>query len=108
MKIDVRPVAPNSEGARAFLAEKTKRLLIGGRWVEASTGRTFPTFDPANGQKLAELAEGGVADIDAAVASARAAFVANAWRGLTPSARDCRGCTGISRALVSFLEAKLV
>ena len=87
MKIDVRAVAPNSEGARKFLAEPVKRLLIGGRWVEASTGRTFATFDPANGDKLADLAEGGVADIDAAVASARAAFVSNAWRGLTPSAR---------------------
>ena len=87
MKIEVRPVAPKSEGARQFLADKTKRLLIGGRWVEAASGRAFATFDPASGEKLADLAEGGDSDVEAAVAAARAAFTDKSWRGLTPSAR---------------------
>src|SRR3984885_8927169 len=49
-------------------------LLIGGRRLPAQSGRYFETFDPANEEVITHVAEGGAADIDAAVASARAAF----------------------------------
>jgi phenylacetaldehyde dehydrogenase len=87
MKLDLRPVAARSEGALRFLAEPHKRLWIGGRWVEAATGRTLPSFDPATGAHLADLAEGGAEDIDAAVQAAHHAFASPNWRRLTPSAR---------------------
>jgi aldehyde dehydrogenase (NAD+) len=49
-------------------------LLIGGRHLPARSGRYFETVDPANEQVIAHVAEADAADIDAAVASARAAF----------------------------------
>ena len=63
-----------SATAHPFLDGKPKRLLIGGQWVEALSGRTFDSVNPATGQVIAQLAEGGAEDIDRAVAAARAAF----------------------------------
>jgi aldehyde dehydrogenase (NAD+) len=60
--------------AHPFLDGKPKRLLIGGQWVEALSGRTFDSVNPATGEVIAQLAEGGAEDIDRAVAAARAAF----------------------------------
>jgi aldehyde dehydrogenase (NAD+) len=57
-----------------FLDGKAKRLLIAGEWVEAVSGKTFETINPSTGQVLARIAEGDVADVDRAVAAARAAF----------------------------------
>jgi phenylacetaldehyde dehydrogenase len=56
-----------------FLAT-SKKLLINGEWVEARSGRTFATFDPATGEKLTDVAHAEAADVDAAVQAARAAF----------------------------------
>ena len=63
-----------SAGAHPFLDGKPKRLLIGGQWVEAISGRTFDSVNPATGKVIAQLAEGGADDIDRAVAAARTAF----------------------------------
>ncbi len=87
MTIAITKTEPRTEGAKAFLARVRKQILIDGQWRDAATGATFETFDPASGRKLAELAEGTAADVDEAVASARAALSSPAWRGLTPSAR---------------------
>lgn len=57
-----------------FLDGRPKRMLIGGQWVEALSGRTFDSVNPATGQVIAQLAEGGADDIDRAVAAARTAF----------------------------------
>ena len=59
--------------ASDFLVAK-HQLLIGGRWLDARSGKTFDTFDPGSGRVIAQVAEGDAADIDAAVAAARAAF----------------------------------
>ena len=61
-----------SETVHPFLDGKPKRLLIGGQWVEALSGRTFDSVNPATGKVIAQLAEGGEEDIDRAVAAARA------------------------------------
>jgi aldehyde dehydrogenase (NAD+) len=58
----------------AFLDGKPKRMLIDGRWVEAASGKVFETRNPANGELLAEVAEGDKEDIDRAVEAARRAF----------------------------------
>ena len=57
-----------------FLDGKPKKLLIGGRWVEAQSGKTFDSVNPSTGKGIAQLAEGGANDVDRAVAAARAAF----------------------------------
>ncbi|MGI6875951.1 aldehyde dehydrogenase family protein [Amycolatopsis sp. 3B14] len=66
----------------------TKQLLIGGQWVNAASGRTFPTFDPATGEKITEVAHGAAEDVDRAVAAARRAFEDGPWSGTTPSERQ--------------------
>jgi aldehyde dehydrogenase (NAD+) len=40
-----------------FLDGKTKRMLIGGKWLEAASGKTFETRNPATGEILAHVAE---------------------------------------------------
>ena len=65
-----------------------RRLLIGGEWVPASSGATFPVIDPSSGKEIARVAEAGAADVDAAVAAARKAFEDPAWRGMAPEARE--------------------
>ena len=50
------------------------QLFIDGQWVDAESGKTFETPNPATGKTLAEVAEGDKADIDKAVAAARKAF----------------------------------
>jgi len=66
---------------------KPRKMLIGGKWVEAASGKTFPTYNPATGEVLAQVAEGDKEDINRAVAAARAAFEKGPWRDITPSER---------------------
>jgi len=62
-------------------------MLIGGRWVEAASGKTFSTYNPATGEVLAQVAEGNSADVDRAVTVARKAFESGPWHTLTASER---------------------
>ena len=79
-------VAEGLEVAR-FLKDQPKKLFIGGRWVEAASGKTFATLDPSTGEVLAQVAEGGAEDIDRAVAAARKAHESGIWRDLPPAER---------------------
>ncbi len=63
-----------------------RKMLIGGQWVEAASGKTFPTYNPATGEALADVAEGDKEDIDRAVRAARQAFPA--WSSLPPALRS--------------------
>jgi phenylacetaldehyde dehydrogenase len=65
----------------------TRRMLIDGQWVEAASGKTFVTTDPATEQEITHVAQGEAEDIDRAVAAARRAFEEGPWRTITPSAR---------------------
>lgn len=58
------------------LIDKKYGLFINGEWVDAEGGKTFETFNPATGEKLADCADASAADIERAVAAARAAFPA--------------------------------
>jgi phenylacetaldehyde dehydrogenase len=69
-----------------FLA-KPHRLLIGGKWVDSASGKTFPTYNPATGEVAARIAEGDKEDIDRAVKAARRAFDSGPWPRLTTSER---------------------
>jgi phenylacetaldehyde dehydrogenase len=63
-----------------------RQLFINGQWVDAASGRTFETPNPATGETLAHIAEGDAEDIDRAVRAARAAFD-GPWSRMTPSER---------------------
>jgi aldehyde dehydrogenase (NAD+) len=64
---------------------KKYQLFIDGQWVDAESGKTFTTPNPATGETLAEVAEADAADIEKAVAAARRAYEGK-WSKL--SARD--------------------
>src|ERR1700683_4131456 len=66
---------------------KARQMLINGKWVSAASGKTFPTYNPATGEILAQVAEGDREDINRAVAAARAAFDSGPWHQMTPSDR---------------------
>src|SRR6476646_9496076 len=61
------------------------QLFIDGQWVDAESGKTFTTPNPATGEMLAEVSQADAADIDKAVAAARRAYEGK-WPKL--SARD--------------------
>jgi phenylacetaldehyde dehydrogenase len=77
---------PIHQNVTTFLATPRK-MLIGGRWLEAASGKTFPTYNPATGEVLAQVAEGNSIDVDRAVTAARKAFEGGLWRTLTASER---------------------
>src|SRR5580704_17816699 len=66
---------------------KKQQLLINGKWVDAASGKTFASFNPATGEVLAQIAEGDREDIDRAVKAARAAFDSGPWARITASER---------------------
>src|SRR5579863_10277062 len=66
---------------------RPRKLLIGGQWVNAQSGKTFETYNPATGEVLAQVAEGDTADIDLAVAAARRAFESGPWPEMSPAQR---------------------
>jgi phenylacetaldehyde dehydrogenase len=66
---------------------KTGKLLINGKWVDAASGKTFATYNPATGGVLANVAAGDKEDIDRAVKAARAAFETGPWSKISPSER---------------------
>src|SRR6266851_9837742 len=67
--------------------KKPKRLLIGGKWVAAKSGKTFETVNPANEEVLALIAEGDKADVDEAVKAARKASDEGRWPSMGPHER---------------------
>ena len=74
------------------------QVLIGGRWQEAEGG-TLPCADPSTGAQMAEIARGGTAEIDAAVAAARAALSGD-WGRMTAAERG-RILTRIGQAVLA-------
>jgi phenylacetaldehyde dehydrogenase len=81
LKID-----PMEDKVTSFIS-RTHKILINGKWVEAASGKTFATYNPATGEVLARVAEGDREDIDRAVKAARKAFETGRWSQLTPSER---------------------
>jgi 4-guanidinobutyraldehyde dehydrogenase/NAD-dependent aldehyde dehydrogenase len=63
------------------------RAFINGRFQNALSGETRATSNPANGQKLAEVANCGTEDADQAIGFARAAFESGVWSRMAPTDR---------------------
>ncbi|MFD9357155.1 aldehyde dehydrogenase family protein [Streptomyces sp. NPDC060031] len=64
-----------------------KTIHTGGTWRSAASGATREVLDPVDATVLAVVAEGGSADVDAAVSAARAAFDGGEWPGTPVSER---------------------
>ena len=65
------------------LAVSPRGLIIDGKQVAAVSGLTFATINPATGEEIAQVAQGGVEDIALAVSAARRAFNNPAWRRMS-------------------------
>jgi len=75
-------VGEKTSRERALSAGK---LFIGGEWVEAASGKTFPILSPANEEQIGEAALAGPADVDRAVRAAADAL--DGWSRLTQPER---------------------
>lgn len=115
----VRPdsVNPQESARRQAMLDKTTqdwkslaaqldiegRAFIAGQYQDALCGETRATRSPANGQKLADVANCGTEDADRAVSIARAAFDSGAWSGMAQTLR----CTVAGYRQFGDLEAGL-
>lgn len=82
------PLPLSTEMRAQSFAREPHNLLIDGQWVEAASGQTFATINPATEATLADIAHGQAEDIDRAVRAARRAFEDDApWRRMSASDR---------------------
>ncbi|XP_054001280.1 aldehyde dehydrogenase 1A1 [Hylaeus anthracinus] len=67
---------------------KYTQLFINNEFVDAQSGKKFPTINPADGTVIVEVSEGDKADVDKAVAAAKKAFSRGSkWRKMDASER---------------------
>lgn len=91
------PASAVKKGNLATLAEvkiddspeiKYNQVFINNNFVDSVSGKTFPTVDPATGEKICDVAEGDKADVDIAVKAAKEAFkFGSPWRTIDASER---------------------
>jgi 1-pyrroline dehydrogenase len=77
------------------LTAPRQQMFIDGDWTDAASGETVPVINPATEEEIARVPKGDAADVDRAVAAARAAF--DTWSLSTPQDR--------SKALYAFADA---
>jgi phenylacetaldehyde dehydrogenase len=63
-------------------------LLVGGEWLESTSQARIPVVDPATGAEIATVPDANSADVDKAVAAARAAFESGPWATMPPAGRE--------------------
>jgi len=87
LTMEYGPAPEDPKESQAWLDRHSRRFahFIDGAWQAPAAGDYFDTVDPSTGEKLASVAQGSAADVDAAVRAARAA--SPKWRALTPHAR---------------------
>ncbi|HEV2297135.1 MAG TPA: betaine-aldehyde dehydrogenase [Candidatus Acidoferrales bacterium] len=66
---------------------KPGRLFIGGKWVDAASGKTYATINPATAEPITQVADADGRDADAAVQAARRAFESAPWAEMSASDR---------------------
>lgn len=72
---------------RAASLDFRHQAFIDGKFVDAASGKTFQSINPATGAVLASVAEGDAEDVNRAVAAARRAFEAGHWSHVAPGDR---------------------
>ena len=75
---------------------KRPQLYVGGAWVDASGDESVPVVNPATEEVIADVPQGTVADVDAAIRAARTANDSGPWPRMSPRER--------SDVLVRFVE----
>ncbi|MDQ1519671.1 MAG: betaine-aldehyde dehydrogenase [Actinomycetota bacterium] len=78
-----------------------EQLFIGGEWVDAQAGETFPTYAPSTGEKIADLAKAGREDAQRAIKAARTAFDDGPWPRMSGKER-----AGYLNKIAELINAK--
>jgi gamma-glutamyl-gamma-aminobutyraldehyde dehydrogenase/4-guanidinobutyraldehyde dehydrogenase/NAD-dependent aldehyde dehydrogenase len=92
-------MATESWHERSKTVQIDGRAVVGGKRIDAVSGARFDCISPIDGRKLTEVARCAELDVDAAVASSRAAFEDGRWAGKAPAERK--------RTLVRFADLML-
>src|SRR5688572_3442463 len=74
--------------AVADFISRTQKLYIDGRWVEAASGKTFDSIDPATETVICRVAEADAEDVDRAAEAATRAFYDGEWSRMIPAVRE--------------------
>jgi betaine-aldehyde dehydrogenase len=74
-------------GSNMQSAQGAYQLYIDGQWVGNSSGKTFPVYDPATEEVMADVVEASAVEVDLAVRAARHAFDSGPWSASTPQSR---------------------
>jgi len=81
------------------------QMFIDGKFVDASTGETRPTYNPATEEPIAEIPVGTEADAKMAIEAARKSFDSGVWSSMRPKERAARLMKAIS--LIEEKEGEL-
>ncbi|MCD2176041.1 hypothetical protein [Rhizobium sp. C4] len=96
-------VAPMNDRNKALENQQevpvTHGLWIGGRWCEATFGKTIDFYNAASGRVFSTISAGNGQDVDRTVAAARHPFSASVWRGMTTADRGVISASGRSLRL---------
>ena len=66
---------------------KTYQMYINGEWVDSKTNKTFPVYDPATEEVIAQVPDSNADDVNRAVAAAKSAFEDGPWSTTTAQER---------------------
>ncbi|MEK6628173.1 MAG: aldehyde dehydrogenase family protein [Bdellovibrionota bacterium] len=78
--------APSIESTDIVKIAPKNKLFINGKFIEPTSGKYFPTINPATEEKISEIADANAADVDKAVKAARKAYT-NVWSKLSGKER---------------------
>ncbi|MDD5701422.1 MAG: aldehyde dehydrogenase family protein [Dehalococcoidales bacterium] len=88
---------------------KNYKMWIGGKWVDAGSGKTFPAYNPATGEEIARVPLADKPDIDEAIAAARKALPI--WSKKTPAERSeilCKMADKIAESAPELAELDII
>ena len=66
---------------------RTYQMYINGEWVDSKSNKTFPVYDPASEEVIAQVPDANAEDVNRAVAAAKAAFEEGPWSSTTAQER---------------------
>ena len=58
---------------------RTYKMYVNGEWVDSKSNKTFPVYDPASEEVIAQVPDANADDVNCAVAAAKAAFEDGPW-----------------------------
>src|SRR3989440_1514287 len=66
---------------------RTYQMYVNGEWVESKSSKTFPVYDPATEEVIAQVPDSNADDVNRAVAAAKSAFEDGPWGSTTAQER---------------------